>query len=552
MKGFAIRLCFSLILLTSQAVAKDTLTIGLAQFPATFHPAIDPMLAKSYILDMARRPLTAFDAQWRLVCLMCETLPTFENGLARRETLADGKTGIALSLTLKHGWSWGDGTPVTTADIVLGWEVGRHPASGVASADLYRHITAIDVQDARHAVLHLDRLTFDYNSLGELQLLPNAVEGARFHADPTHYRDTTAYDRDPTLPGLWNGPYRLTKIEAGSHVVLERNPHWNGPRPAFDRIVVRVVESAAALEATLATGGVDMVAGELGLPLEQALAFGARHPKTFRVVTTPSLVFEHIDLNLDNPVLKDRRVRQALSLAIDRQGLCRYLFQDRQTPANGFIPPLDPVHDAALPPLAYDPALAARLLDQAGYPLTEGKRIGADGKPLSFELITTAGNRARELVAEALQAQFRALGVGLRLKLEPPRIFFGQTVTKRRFDSMAMFAWYSTPESVPRSILHSGGIVTAANGWTGENYTGYASPQMDHLIDAIEVEPDQKQRLPLWHAMEALYASDLPALPLFFRSDAHIWPVPLQGVTPTGHEDLSTLWIEDWHWEDKP
>jgi peptide/nickel transport system substrate-binding protein len=128
-------------------------------------------------------------------------------------------------------------------------------------------------------------------------------------------------------------------------------------------------------------------------------------------------------------------------------------------------------------------------------------------------------------------------------------VFFGDTVTRRKFTGMAMFAWYSAPESVPRVSLHSESIPSDANNWAGENFGGYANPRMDALIGAIEIELDRTRRKALWADLQRLYAEDLPALPLYFRADAHIWPLQLQGVTPTGHQDLSTLWVEEWRWE---
>ena len=527
---------------------KDTLIVGITQFPATLHPAIDTMLAKSYILGFVRRPLTAYDAHWRLVCLMCERLPTFANGLAKIERRPDGKTGVALTVALKPGASWADGVPVGSDDILLGWEVGRHPESGVAAAETYRRITAIDVIDGRTVTLHLDRISFDYNSLGEFKILPAHIERQRFQADPARYHDTTAYDRDPALAGLWDGPYRVVKIVPGQEIQLERNPFWAGHPPAIAHVTVRVIENTAALEATILTGGVDMVAGELGLSLEQALAFGQRHPADFVITTTPSLVYEHLDLNLDNAMLADVRVRRALSLGLDRDTISQSLFDRRQPPATSFVPPSDPAYDPHAPALPYDPAQAAALLDQAGFALHDGWRRDAAGQIMAFDLLTTSGNRSRQLVAEIIQAQWRQLGILVRVKLEPPRIFFGQTVTKRRFAHMAMFAWYSAPESVPRSILRSTEIPKAENGWAGENYTGYANPAMDALIDRIETETDFAKRQPMWRQMQALYNLDLPAIPLFFKSDAHIWPKDLHGITPTGHEDQSPLWAEEWYW----
>src|SRR5512137_1238573 len=99
------------------AQPRDTLTIGITQYPSTFHPNIENMAAKSYVLGFARRPLTAYGADWRLTCLSCESLPSIENGGAERETTPDGKPGIRVTYRLREGLRWGDGTPVSADDL---------------------------------------------------------------------------------------------------------------------------------------------------------------------------------------------------------------------------------------------------------------------------------------------------------------------------------------------------------------------------------------------------------------------------------------------------
>jgi ABC-type oligopeptide transport system substrate-binding subunit len=123
---------------------RDTLTIGITQFPATLHPMIDSMAAKTYVLHMARRPLTTYGADWKLACLLCVELPTFENGGARRVALPDGKEGAEVTFRIHPDAKWGDGRPVTARDAILAWDVGRHPRSGVASGESYRRILKVE------------------------------------------------------------------------------------------------------------------------------------------------------------------------------------------------------------------------------------------------------------------------------------------------------------------------------------------------------------------------------------------------------------------------
>ena len=537
----------ALLLGTPAQSAAGELKVGITQYPSTLHPLIDSMLAKSYVLAMTRRPITAYDHDWQLICMLCVELPSLENGLAVPETLEDGSEGIAVTYRLHPEATWGDGTPVTTDDVVFTWEVGRHPQTGVAGFEAFRRILSIDVIDDKTYTVHVDRITFTYNASGGFDLLPAHIERPIFEADPAAYRNRTAFDSDPTNLGLYFGPYRISEAATGSHITVEPNPTWYGAKPDFDKITVRVIENTAALEANLLSGAIDMIAGELGLTLDQALAFEPRYGMRYQVLFKSGLIYEHLDLNLDNPVLQDPRVRQALILALDREAISAQLFAGRQPVADASVSPLDWVHSDDIPKYPFDPERAAALLEEAGWtPGPDGVRVNAAGERLSLELMTTAGNRSRELVQQVLQSQWRDAGIEVRIRNQPARVFFGETVTKREFTGAAMFAWLSSPESVPRTTLYSDQIPSPENGWGGQNYTGYQSAEMDELIDAIEVELDREKRKALWQRLQTLYAVDLPVIPLYWRANAYILPHWLEGLRPTGHQGTSTLWVEEW------
>jgi peptide/nickel transport system substrate-binding protein len=535
------------LLATSSATAAqhDQLTIGIVQFPASLNPDIDVMAAKSYVLGFALRPFTVFDADWKLVCLLCTELPTFENGRAVATDQPNGRKGVDLTYTIRDDARWGDGVPVTTDDVRFTYEFGRAPQSAVANAELYRRIVAVDTKDDKTFTLHFDKLTYDFAAINDFVLLPAHLERAAF-TDPAQYRLRTLYATDPTNPGLYNGPYRISEVAAGSHVSLAPNPYWAGPKPPFQRITVSAIENTAALEANLLSGTIDMVAGELGLPLDEALAFDKRHGSAFNIIYKPGLTFEHVDLNLDNPILADHRVREALLVGLDRATMTSSLFAGRQAVADSFVEPLDVGFTNDVPHYKFDPGRARQLLEEAGWHAQpNGTRRNADGKMLSFELMTTAGNRSRELVEQVLQSQWKEIAVDIRIRNEPARVLFGETLPHRHFD-MAMYAWISAPDNEPRSIFHSSEIPNEVNGYAGENLPGYNNPEMDRIIDTLEIELDVTKRKELWAETQRLYASDLPSLPLYFRSDAFILPKWLTGLRPTGNQYPSTLWVTDW------
>src|SRR5262249_37845468 len=148
-------------LATRSAAARDELTIGITQYPSTLHPNIDAMTAKSYVLGFTHRPFTAYDVRWAPVAMLATELPTTQNGRLVPVDRPDGTRGVTLRYTIQPEARWGDGTPVTTDDVMLTWEIGRHPQVGVESAELYRRIERVEVHDAKSFTLHVSKLTFD-------------------------------------------------------------------------------------------------------------------------------------------------------------------------------------------------------------------------------------------------------------------------------------------------------------------------------------------------------------------------------------------------------
>lgn len=543
-------IAMALCALAAPAQAKDELVLGMTQSPGTWNPLISSMLAKSLISNMTSRPISVWDADWKKVCLVCTELPTIENGKARVIDLPDGsgKKGMEVDIEMRD-LRWGDGVAVTARDVAFTLEVGKHPLSGVASSEAYKRIIKFDAKDDRHFTMTIDRVTFDYNSIG-FNIVPAHIEKPIFDANPAEYRNKTAYDTNATNPGLSFGPFRIVEVVPGSRIVLEQNPSWTGQKPYFKRITVKIIENTAALEANLLSGNVDYVLGELGLSLDQVLAFEKRHKDKYTFIYKPALIYEHLDVMLDNKLLEDRRVRQAILTAIDRKAISEKLFDGKQPIADGPISPLDPMFSAGVRRYPYDPAAARKLLDEAGFSdIRNGLRHNAKGERLSIEITTTAGNRVRELVAQVIQSQLRQVGVELRIKAEPPRIF-SEGLNRRAFSGLAMYAWVQSPEGVPRSTLHSQEIPSAENAWSGQNYPGYRSAEMDAALDASERELDADKRRLLFANIQRIHAEDLPVLPLFFRVDPFVIPKPLKGVVPTGTLNSSTLWIEQWRWED--
>lgn len=548
-KAFTLAILSAPLFALPALAAKNDLRIGMTQYPSTLHPLFDQMVAKSLILGATLRPMTGHDTAWKPVCMSCVSLPTYENGGAQKVTLPDGRKGIAATYTLLPDLTWGDGTPVTTKDILFTWNVGKNPMSGVGNNEFYaKDIADIAVKDDKTFTITFAKEMCEFASIGDFYPLPAHLEQKIFDENPAEYQKRSLYVTAPATAGLYSGPYLISKIESGAKITISRNPHWKGATPAFNNVSFRTIENSTSLSSNLLSGEIDYIAGELGLSLDQALAFEKRLPKEKYTVTyKPSLTFEHIDLNLDEPTFKDINLRKALMHATDRNTINTVIFSGKQPVASSDINPLDTVYTEDTIKYAYDLTTAATLLDGAGWKLRpDGFRYNAKGDKLQIILSTTSGNKTRETILQAIQSDWKKAGIDSVIQNQPARVLFGDTMRERRFKGGVMYAWMSAPRNIPKTTLHSSMIPTAANNYGGQNYAGYNNPKMDKIIDDLEVVCDADKNLALWHDLQKIYADELPALPLYYRAEPFIVPVWLTGIVPTGHLNPSTIWIENW------
>jgi peptide/nickel transport system substrate-binding protein len=520
----------------------DRLVIGVAQFPSGLNPTIAGQDILTYAAGFGLRPVTTLDHDGHVVCLLCAEVPTLENGLAKREG-----NGLAVTIKVKPGLAWGDGVPFTAHDIAFTWQLQHDPAGGFVSTYPWSRATSVDVPDDQTAVLHLGRTYTSFQFWGTVLSEHMERPIVQAAATPADYINHTLYNRAPTTPGLWDGPYMPASYQINQTIDYVPNPYWNGPKPGFAHIALRLIENTAALQANLLSGDVDMTPGGTGLSLDQAIALQKDHGDRFRFLFKSKIIYEHLEAQLANPILQDRNVREALLRGVDVQAIVSKLFGGHAEVARSFINALDPHYTADVPTYPYDPARARALLDGAGWsPGPDGIRRNAKGERLSLEFVTTSGNRVRELTQQVMQSQWRAIGVEATIHNVPSREFFGETLKHREYTGLAEFASTLEPLLVPWSRLSSPYIPSAANNWAGQNYSGVTDARLDALIAAAQYELDATKQQAIWTEIQQIYATQLYGLPLYFPQDPDIVPIWLAGYESTGKESYMSFYAESW------
>ncbi|OFZ29666.1 MAG: ABC transporter substrate-binding protein [Bdellovibrionales bacterium RIFCSPHIGHO2_01_FULL_40_29] len=540
---------------TTTTLTNNELKVGISQEFENFNPLIASMMATTYMQRMVNRTLVVIDADGKWVPQLAKQIPTLENGGAKI-TEKGGKKILTADWEILENAVWGDGKPVICEDFEFAIKVASSPNVGVGEKETYTQVKSmvIDSKNPKKCTFTYDKVKWDFYQLGTLFPLPKHLEEPvfkKFGGQKEGYEKNSIYSKEPTNVGLYNGPYVLTEIQLGDHVTFTPNPKFYGEQAKIKKIIVKLIPNTGTLEANLRSGTIDLIS-VLGLALDQALAFDKKIKEEklgYTVLFQPSAVYEHIDLNLDHPALKDIRVRKALHFAINKEDLVNALFEGKQQPALHNITPNDPWYTADSSKIVtykYSKREADRLLDEAGWKMgTDGIRT-KDGKKLSFTLMTTAGNKTRELVQVYLQNQWKQVGVEVNSKNEPARVFFGETTKKRNFDSMALFAWISSPESSPKSTFSSKNIPTAKTGWSGQNYMGWKNAKVDTLLESLDTEFKPEKRVEIIHEVLKAYTDEVPVLPLYYRSDVAVIPTQMKGYKLTGHQFPETNEVEKW------
>jgi peptide/nickel transport system substrate-binding protein len=397
---------------------------------------------------------------------------------------------------------------VTAADVRATYAAVLDPALGSPKRGALEALAQVEAPDARTVVMRLREPFAPFLDATGLGILP------------------AARARDPGEVAVGAGAFRLVRRERGDRLVLAPNPRWPGGRPRLAPVVVRIVPDEITRVLELARGDLDL--SEDPLPAE-LLAWLAKQPAV-RVMRAPGTSFAYLALDLRDPRLADRRVREAIALALDREALVRHVLGGTARLATGL---LAPEHWAYAPvrPWRHDPWRARRLLDRAGYPEPAGA-----GPRVRMRLVyKTSAEPQRRRLAEAIQADLAAVGIALDVRSYEWGTLFAD-IRAGRFD-MAALAWVGVGDpDLYFLAFHS--TMTPPRGYNRGNY---ASPIMDRLTAQARRTLDPARRRAIYARIQRWAAHDLPVIPLWWEDRVVVASRRLAGFVPSPSGDLHGL-----------
>jgi peptide/nickel transport system substrate-binding protein len=315
---------------------------------------------------------------------------------------------------------------------------------------------------------------------------------------------------------IGTGPYKFIEWVRDDRIVLERNEQYWGPKPEAARVTIRPVPEGATRVAALLSGEVDVVEG---IPIPDI----PRLVRTtgFKILRkqSPRLIFLAMDTFRDrggkhpegspglpagqpNP-LKDRRVREALYVAINAKEIVEQVMEGHAFPADQILAPFMFGYHPTLRRPVYDPSRAKRLLAEAGY---------ANGFDVTLDATTDRYVNDRE-VGLALVGMLQRVGIRVTLNAMPRAIFFPKM---RNFEtSLQMSGWLTLTSSINYTTLL--GCVDPKTGYGRTNYGRYCNPEMNRLIDVMNTEMDPPKRQEAFYRAAELNRQDIGKIPLYFE-----------------------------------
>lgn len=469
-----------------------------------------------------------------------ESLLTYEGaslepkpGLAESWTVSPDQRSYTFKL--RSGVKWQDGAPFTSADVKFSVEKIVKPLH--ARGKIYfNHLVAVDAPDPLTVVFKLDKpVPFFLKAFqpSETPMFPMHLLGT---ADLSAFRQSE-FMRQP----IGTGPFMLKEWKKGSYIILERNPnYWRAGHPYLDRIVMRVIPDDNAKVVALRNGEIDLapmntIPGAMLAALKNDKNLTMSHEGSEGLGPVMGLL-----VNLRNKPLSDLRVREAMSLAMERKKIADVMFYGLGEPATNPIVHSNPVYyDKNIKPYEFDPNRANKLLDEAGYPRGDNKMR------FKVRLANLPYGASYDRLGEYVKLALGNVGIDVLLVNQDMGGWLKQVYTDWDFDLASTFLHdYSDPSIVFEQEFASSAI---NKGGTFNNNMDYRNPKLDQILAQASSETDIAKRQKLYFEAEQIVHDELPEIFLIDQYYTNVWNKRVHGLLTNGismYSSWDSVWTE--------
>jgi len=486
------------LLRRAEAQGGRTLTIGIGGAFSSMDPHYHDLSPNHALTQHIFEPLITTDADGN-------PIPCLATGWESLEpTLWEVK--------LRPNVTWHDGTPFTADDVVF--TLQRAPAVPNSPASMGQYIRPI----ARTEVM--DPLTLRIHTETPVPLIPRLLSSfvivSRKNGEGMETRD---YNSGKAAVGT--GPYRFVSYTPGDRAVFEASTtYWGGVQP-WSRVVYRMIPNDSARVAALRAGDVDAIDN---VPTRDVAAMRQVPGITVQTKVGQRLIYLYLDVGRErspfvtdlrgNPIpnpMRDVRVRRAMTHSINREGIARQLMEGFSKPTGQLMPEGGMGFDPTIPVPAFDPALARRLLTEAGV-----------GEGFAITLHTPNDRYVNDAeIAQALAQMWTRVGIRTTVNAMPSSVFFPRT--PRDENSIALTGWSSNTAEPNTTLINLVATQMPERGWgTTRRASHYSNPETDALLERAFATIDPGQRAELYkEATRIGIMREVAAIPLHHQ--VNVW-----------------------------
>jgi peptide/nickel transport system substrate-binding protein len=409
--------------------------------------------------------------------------------LAERWAISNG--GKTIIFYLRKGIRWHDGVEFTAEDCLFTYQKFVDPNVATPYSSLY-----MDVLKAEAVDKYVFRVTYKepfspaLESWGMGMLPKHLLNGKDINTD--------AFNRNP----VGTGPYKFKEWIAGQKIVLVANDDYFEGKPNIDQVIYRIIPDSATMFQELLFGGVDMMSLN---PLQYLRKSETRRIKeNYQKFRYPANGFTYMGYNIRSPLFGDKKIRQALGYAIDRQAIIDGILLGLGRPCTGPFSDVSWAYNPHAKSYPYDPERAKRMLAEEGWKESDTSGLlEKDGRPFRFTIMTNQGNNERIRTAEIIQQNFKKVGIDVSIRVMEWQAFLEQ-IDKRSFDAMIL-GWGMGRDPDIYDIWHS------SKTKKGEyNFIGYKNNEVDRLLVEGRRTFDIGKRKKIYYRIHAILAEEQP------------------------------------------
>ncbi|WP_246067124.1 peptide-binding protein [Paenibacillus koleovorans] len=433
-----------------------------------------------------------------------------------------------MTMKVRTDAKWTDGKPVTVDDIVFTYNIAISPDyTGPRKGTFTEIDKVVKVDDTTL------KFVFKQPFAGFIDtLIYNILPQHLLKDVPIKEMDKSEFFKKP----VGSGPYKLEEWKQGQYLRFVRNDNYYGGKPAIEKVTAKIVPDANAMMAQLQTGEINVI----GVPADQLGAIEQFNKTSNKLKLQKGIKasqYSYVAWNLTNPLFQDKKVRQALTTAIDRKGIVDNVAEGLGVVVNSQTPPPYWSFTDNVPKFDFNMEKAKTMLAEAGWKDTNNDGlIDKNGKNFEFEMQVNQGNKIREKAVTVIQQQLQKVGIKVT-----PRVVESSAFTKnfqaKQFESI-YYAWSISGDPNPKGIWHSSEIEH------GLNTVSYKNPEVDKLIEEDLQTFDQAKRKEILGKIDALIAEDQPYTFLYAPTTVMAYPSNLEGFNPN-RDSLKE--IEKWY-----